>query len=961
MLKTEAGRVMRERFPVKPGILGKLSPWPTILVGLVILRAVASLAVGPDSAILNYNGIPYFVLLMLATGLALRNAVQNTQGNRPFWVFLAVGYGLWALDQWIFLYYQFFLRTDVPDNSIADGVLFLHIVLLMAAVVTLPSRSQTQRKLYPIALNAFLLVTFWSFLYVYAVFPYQLFPNATSYAQRFDILYPLENWSLILAIGVLSLRVSGTWNKIYLHLLGASTLYALSSAVANLAIDSGGYVSGKLYGVGLTAAVCWFVWIPLRARRAEVAHVKESRTRSEEGLKGSAWAMLVVVIIAIPVVWELSRSNGPAGMRTFRVLVAIAAMVCLASAAFLEEYLAKREVAAHLGAVNDRLHLAMESGKAAGWDWDVKSGRVSWFGDLKSSFGMDAETYVGSVEEFQRFVHEDDREKVAAAEAGARKSHGLYAVEFRVVWPDGTVRWVAAKGAFQYSAKGQPIRMLGTAVDITARKELQAQLDESRDRISAIVESAMDAIIAINDGQKIVLFNPAAEKMFECRAQEALGSGVERFIPESARGGHSALVRNFGAHGSSGRTMGSLGTLLALKANGEQFPIEASISHSNISGKILFTVIIRDVTERRRAEEAIRESENRFRRVADSAPVLIWMSGVDKQCTFFNQGWLTFTGRTLEQEMRSGWREGVHREDVERCLSIYSEAFDRRDAFEMEYRLRRFDGEYRWILDFGTPRFEADGTFCGYVGSCVDITERKYSEESLHALSGRLIGAQEEERSRIARELHDDFSQRMALLGIGLGQLWKNLPDSDIEDRTHVTELLRGVREMSTDIHSLSHQLHSSKLEHVGLVPAVKGLCKEISDKYKIRVYFSESECPRNISKDVALCLFRVTQEALGNVLKHSGSSYAEVELAGDGIGVTLRVADAGKGFDPDGTQENAGIGLVGMRERLRLVKGRLLVRSAIDQGTEIMAEVPLTMFDETPPLIRTQTAGGSV
>jgi signal transduction histidine kinase len=138
-------------------------------------------------------------------------------------------------------------------------------------------------------------------------------------------------------------------------------------------------------------------------------------------------------------------------------------------------------------------------------------------------------------------------------------------------------------------------------------------------------------------------------------------------------------------------------------------------------------------------------------------------------------------------------------------------------------------------------------------------------------------------------------------------------------------------------------------------------LCKEISDKYKIRVYFSEAECPREIPKDVALCLFRVTQEALGNVLKHSGSSYAEVGLAGDANGLTLRVADAGKGFDPDGMQENAGIGLVGMRERLRLVKGRLSVRSAIDEGTEIVAEVPLEVANEAEPLKRTQVAGGSV
>jgi PAS domain S-box-containing protein len=368
------------------------------------------------------------------------------------------------------------------------------------------------------------------------------------------------------------------------------------------------------------------------------------------------------------------------------------------------------------------------------------------------------------------------------------------------------------------------------------------------------------------------------------------------------------------------------------------------LSRVRVLGEVFWNAL-----QRRRSMQAVltsqavlRESEERFRLVANTAPVLIWMSGTDKLCTFFNQGWLSFTGRSMQQELGEGWLIGVHPEDVHRCIRTYSASFDARAPFEMEYRLRRFDGEFRWVVDYGTPRFEIDGTFCGYIGSAVDITERKSSEESLHSLSGRLIHAQEQERARIARELHDDFSQRLALLGISLGQLWKDLPESQVGQRTGVLEILKGTKEMSSDLHSLSHQLHSSKLELVGLVSALSGLCKEMGEKYKIDIHFTKSGALPNIAKDVELCLFRVTQEALGNVVKHSQSKGAQVELGANSMGVSLRVTDAGKGFEPDLSNPAAGIGLVGMRERLRLVGGRLSVKSELLHGTEIIAEVPL-------------------
>jgi signal transduction histidine kinase len=222
-----------------------------------------------------------------------------------------------------------------------------------------------------------------------------------------------------------------------------------------------------------------------------------------------------------------------------------------------------------------------------------------------------------------------------------------------------------------------------------------------------------------------------------------------------------------------------------------------------------------------------------------------------------------------------------------------------------------------------------------------------------------LIHAQEEERARIARELHDDFSQSLALQSNDLEQLQKRLPELEVGERARLLKMLKRSKAMCADIRSLSHELHSSKLEFVGLAPAVSGLCEEIGEQYKIEVNFAEPGIPLNIPKDVALCLFRVTQEALGNVVKHSQAKKAHVELGTNENGVSLRVTDEGKGFDPDGVHPAAGIGLVGMSERLRLVGGRLLIRSKLMRGTELLAEVPLSASANEGPA-RTLAAGGT-
>jgi PAS domain S-box-containing protein len=349
------------------------------------------------------------------------------------------------------------------------------------------------------------------------------------------------------------------------------------------------------------------------------------------------------------------------------------------------------------------------------------------------------------------------------------------------------------------------------------------------------------------------------------------------------------------------------------------------------------------VEERKRQEAVLRESEERFRLMADTAPTLIWMSGTDKLCTFFNRGWLDFTGRSMEQELGEGWAAGVHKDDLEQCLRIYTTAFDSRANFEMEYRLRRHDGEYRWIVDYGVPRFGSNGVFCGYIGSCLDITERKLSEMSLHELTGRLIHAQEEERARIARELHDDISQRMAFLQIGLDQFGQNVPGLTPSERKELRNLTEVTSEVSSDLHSMSHQLHPARLDLQGLVAAMGSFCRELNSQHELRIEFLHHDVPGEIPTDVALCLFRIAQEGLRNVVKHSKTSEARVELYGNGDGIDLCISDCGAGFDPESAEEKGGLGLISMRERLRLIGGDLAVESEPSHGTRIRVRVPLS------------------
>jgi PAS domain S-box-containing protein len=444
------------------------------------------------------------------------------------------------------------------------------------------------------------------------------------------------------------------------------------------------------------------------------------------------------------------------------------------------------------------------------------------------------------------------------------------------------------------------------------------------------------------------------------------------------------------------------------------------------------------------------------------------MSDADKRCTYVNAAWTAFTGRTLEDLLADGWRETIHAHDLPRCLEVLDAAFQRRQPFTLEYRLRRHDGEYRWVLTSGIPRLAPDGSWTGYVGSSVDITERRLAEASLrrkeselteaqrltaigswqwdagtdevvwsdelYRIAGlepgscaaaasnhphlyppehwerikrcadeamrsgtpyeldvemfsnggrlwvtargeamrhedgrimglrgtvqditarkraeamisnqsrRLLEAQEAERARIARELHDDIAQRLVLLSMALKELQQSA-DSAGELHRSLAALSRQTVDIANDLQALSHELHSYKLQLLGVVPAIKGFCSEVSARHHVDVEFTHEDVPRTVRPDIALCLFRVLQEALQNGVRHSGAARFAVSLEGTPKVLRLTVRDGGQGFNPESAPRDRGLGLTSMRERLKLVAGELAIHSKPGSGTTVVAQVPL-------------------
>jgi PAS domain S-box-containing protein len=379
-----------------------------------------------------------------------------------------------------------------------------------------------------------------------------------------------------------------------------------------------------------------------------------------------------------------------------------------------------------------------------------------------------------------------------------------------------------------------------------------------------------------------------------------------------------------------------------------------------------------DITERKLVDEALRESEARFRTMANTAPVMIWMSGTDKLCTFFNKGWLNFTGRTLEQELGNGWAAGVHPDDFDNCVEMHVNAFDARQEFTMEYRLRRFDGEYCWVLGHGVPRFESDGTFLGYIGTAIDITERKRAESELRRQREELahmnrVSTMGELSASLAHELNQPLTailsnaqaaQRfLAAQPAAVKELREILKDI-VQDDSRASAVIHRMRalvkkqeiafvpiDLSGVIRDVAALVHSDALLHnirvllepdprLPLVQGDKVELQQVVLNMLLNAFEAMKDCPAN-------------QREINVGAELDGADVVRVVVRDHGTGMSSENLD--KIFQPFYTtkRDGLGMGLSISRSIIEAHGGRLWAENNLDRGATFYFTVPVVGLAE--------------
>lgn len=392
----------------------------------------------------------------------------------------------------------------------------------------------------------------------------------------------------------------------------------------------------------------------------------------------------------------------------------------------------------------------------------------------------------------------------------------------------------------------------------------------------------------------------------------------------------------------------ALGSAAAIVWGNAQLPIVFSLFYlglvavmaSELSREVLRASTL--VHELQISEAGLRESEARMSLAVDAADFGIWIRDLVRHEIWASEKWRELFGFTSSEPLEFNTiLQRLHPDDRDALQQAHAMAVTGSNdgRYQTEYRVVLPDGAIRWISSQGRVECDTRNQPVLVRGASRDITARKHADLAILDLSGRLLTAQEEERRRIARELHDNVSQRIALLAIQIDLLAKNQVESTAVHA--IRELREQVIEISGEVHSLSHQLHSSKLEALGLVEALRAHCQEILAR-GLRTSFYDENVPERLPHDMELCLFRIVQEGLNNVVKHSGAREAHVTLCANAGSLVLSVSDSGEGFDAGHTPSRGGLGLASMRERLRLVNGELTIRSELGQGTTIVARVPL-------------------
>jgi PAS domain S-box-containing protein len=459
----------------------------------------------------------------------------------------------------------------------------------------------------------------------------------------------------------------------------------------------------------------------------------------------------------------------------------------------------------------------------------------------------------------------------------------------------------------------------------SATRKTEAALARTTARLEGIIASAMDAVISVDARQRIVVFNKAAELMFGVGAREALGENLSRFIPEPSRAAHARHVERFGQTGVTTRRMGALGMVSGLRANGEEFPIEASISQVDSGGEMLFTVILRDTTERKRGEDALRESEQRYRGLLEVSPDAIYLCK-DSRINYINSAGVRLFGATQPDQLLGKASLDLYHADFRHLTDqrVRRALEERKPLPLIEERIVRLDGEVRDVEVAACPFADQGGVSMQVV--LHDITERRRIEQGI-------LTAVEEEQHRMGRDLHDGVCQLLtaAKYKTSLMQqkaaLGRKVPPKELR------ALERRLNDAIRRAHRLARGLSPVKMVARGLVAALEELAAGVESAFQVRCVCDFPQTLAVRDHAVANHLYHIAQEAVQNAIKHGKARNIRIQLKRLPGGIELLVENDGLGF-PRHPGRADGMGLSNMRARAGIIGASLDMRRGTRGGT---------------------------
>jgi len=487
---------------------------------------------------------------------------------------------------------------------------------------------------------------------------------------------------------------------------------------------------------------------------------------------------------------------------------------------------------------------------------------------------------------------------------------------------------------------------LWLAHQLRVDEELKSVVIESEERLQAIIQSAMDAIITLDEQQRVVLFNAAAEQIFHCPSAEAIGADIGRFIRGQLLEPQPGYRAEFDAAGAPVRKMGQHLALTGLRPRGAEFPIDASVSQVQLHGAGMYVVILRDVTERKRIEAALRENEQRYRTLFSKAMDGIVMLDMEGNLVDVNDSFARMHGYSIDELLRMN----LHDLDTPETLALLPQRYARIQAREsMGFEVEHYHKDGHVVpLDVASSTIDIDGKL--YVLAFHrDITERRRAEreilrtqQELRGLSKAANEALEAERRRTARELHDELGQSLTALKMDLESLRSALPPGQPELGERALAMHALLDGTIAATRRIAADLRPLMLDDLGLAAALDWLTHNFSKHTGIATDLVIDDSVAQVPEPIASALYRITQESLTNVAKYAQATTAEIRLERDDDWVQLLVRDNGRGIEAADQDKGGTFGLLGIRERVTLLGGEVAIKGEPGQGSEVRARIPL-------------------